>query len=40
MGACTRHGMTLGLIPRALCETTKIYLERIKLGIIKIKYLC
>ena len=39
MGACTRHGMTLGLIPRALCETTKIYLERIKLGIIKIKYL-
>ena len=25
--------------PRPLCETTKIYLERIKLGIIKIKYL-
>ena len=26
--------------PRPLCETTKIYLERIKLDIIKIKYLC
>jgi hypothetical protein len=40
MGACTRHGMTLGLILRSLCEIMKIYLERIKLGIIKNKYIC
>ena len=40
MGACTRYGMTLGLILRPLCEIMKIYLERIKLGIIKIKYIC
>jgi hypothetical protein len=40
MGACTRHGMTLGLILRPLCEIMKISATQDKLGIIKIKYLC
>lgn len=39
MGACTRHGMTLGLILRPLCKTIKISATQDKLGIIKIKYL-